>query len=437
MTPHSAQPRPRHGPFIAALLSTLASLALAAAAWRFAGESLLAPGADGEPSALARLMGLEGKPLPRARFQANRLIHGALAAAGVLVAFAVLAYLTWRGRAPRSVKLAAWLAAWALLELVVAPRMVGAWGLGEFYYVRDPDHRPRVRNRNFNADSLRGTAQPETFRPADWNIVFLGDSFTYGAHLPAEDAFPSRVETLLNQSFAQRAAPPIRVANFGWPSSSPLLSWRRLVEVGENYHPDVVAIAVDMTDFQDDIKYAGMLERRGIFWWSDKTPVLLKLLKTRAHPLFEALKRRLNPELPERRFFMSLAPLEETRPFLRPLVANLDRIHAWCEERGVRFVVFLLPRNYQYSERESPRNWERREYDALGPFALEPFRFFDELAPELDYPVHSLLPTFRDTDVFPTCFDWDPHWNRAGTELAAQAIAERLVPVLEQLGRDG
>jgi hypothetical protein len=38
----------------------------------------------------------------------------------------------------------------------------------------------------------------------------------------------------------------------------------------------------------------------------------------------------------------------------------------------------------------------------------------------------SLLETFQQTDIFPTCFDDDPHWNRNGMELASAAIAEWL-----------
>ena len=70
----------------------------------------------------------------------------------------------------------------------------------------------------------------------------------------------------------------------------------------------------------------------------------------------------------------------------------------------------------------------------LGPHCLEPFRFFEELAPKLPYPVHSLLRTFQETDVFPTCFDHDPHWNAEGARVAGEAMAEILRAEIDRAG---
>jgi hypothetical protein len=84
--------------------------------------------------------------------------------------------------------------------------------------------------------------------------------------------------------------------------------------------------------------------------------------------------------------------------------------------------LFVFPRTYQYSNRESPRNWEASEYEPLGPHSEEPFRYFDELRRRAPYPIHSLLDDFRKTQVFPTAFDHDPHWNVAGAQVAADAL---------------
>jgi hypothetical protein len=44
----------------------------------------------------------------------------------------------------------------------------------------------------------------------------------------------------------------------------------------------------------------------------------------------------------------------------------------------------------------------------------------------VDYPIYSILRDFQETDLFPTCFENDPHWNPNGTSVAAVAIARRL-----------
>ena len=316
---------------------------------------------------------------------------------------------------------------WIGVELLAAPHLARQLDLQFFYFIRDVDHQPRKWGfPGWNSDSLRTSRNPHEFTPESLNLVFLGDSFTFGHLLPPRSAFPHKVESLLRERHPEW---DVKTANFGWNSSSPLLSYRRLAVIGEKYNPDWVVMCVDMTDFRDDIQWQNMLERRGIYWFYDKLPISLSLLKQYVPGVFEWLNARSNGDMPRERYFMVRAPLEQTREHMRPLARNLERIAGWCEERDVGFVVLVLPRSFQYSDREAPENWEvvrDEEYEVLGPYALEPFRFFDELRGQVDYPIHSLLEAFRDSGVFPTCFEDDPHWNDAGTTVAARAIAELL-----------
>jgi len=76
-------------------------------------------------------------------------------------------------------------------------------------------------------------------------------------------------------------------------------------------------------------------------------------------------------------------------------------------------------------------------YRDLGPFSAEPFQFFREIEANLAYPDYSLLPTFLETEVFPTCFEDDPHWNADGARVAAERIAEILEVELERTAASG
>jgi hypothetical protein len=69
----------------------------------------------------------------------------------------------------------------------------------------------------------------------------------------------------------------------------------------------------------------------------------------------------------------------------------------------------------------------------LGPYSLEPFRYFEELSKEVDYPIYSLLETFQKNEVFPTSFEDDPHWNRKGAQVAASAITKILIEEVAKL----
>jgi hypothetical protein len=313
------------------------------------------------------------------------------------------------------------------IELLAAPFLIVELGLHNYYFVLDVDHRFPGHNPGLgtNGDGLRMAREAADFRDADENILFLGDSFTYGLRVGADEAFPAVTTELLRQRLGRD---DIYGANFGWPSSSPLLSARQLAELGARYHPDLVVFALDMTDFHDDLMYQRMLDRRGLYWWYDKLPITLRLLEHYAKPLFERLYASATAGLPPRRFFVTDGPLEQTEPLLAPVEENLDRMAAIARGLDADFVVLVLPRCFQYSAKESPDNWEAKEYSALGPWSREPFRWADSIASRVSFPVVSLLPAFESTTVFPTCERDDPHWNAAGQRVAAEAIAGVLAP---------
>ena len=308
---------------------------------------------------------------------------------------------------------------WLSVETFVSPHLEGPLKLRAYYFVLDVDHIPM----DGNSDNIRSSREAAEFTPDGLNLVFLGDSFTFGYDLEPEETFVHRVETLLAGAYPEL---PVRTANFGWTSSSPLLLHRRLLSIGEKYAPDVVVLCVDMTDFRDDILYSNMLEQRGIYGFYARIPLALQALNQFAPKLFQRWSRSTNDNLPKKHFFATEQPLEQSRPYFEEIRGNIDAIAAWCAERDVHFVVFVLPRHYQYSDREAPLSWEKGRYEILGPHSHEPFRWFAELELERPYPIHSLLETFQETDVFPTCFERDPHWNAAGARVAGDAMARIL-----------
>ncbi len=318
------------------------------------------------------------------------------------------------------------------VEHLLAPFVMHVFEMETYYYTRNPDHWPAPAETppGMNSDLLRCRWEPDEFAPEGLNVLFLGDSFTFGAELDADQTFAYHLTDRLRDAFPEV---DLKTANFGWSSSSPFLDLRRLEALGERYHPDLVALFVDMTDFQDDIKWRRRLERRGVYWWVYHFPFAMHVFERQFPEAFESFYWTRNEEVPRRRFFITEAPLTETRPHCREILDNIDRLNEWCGERDARFVVYILPRSYQYSDRECPNNWEKGEYEILGPHCLEPFRLFGEQRERVDYPIRSLLDAFRSTGVFPTCFPDDPHWNPAGARVATEAIFPGLKADVGQL----
>jgi len=294
---------------------------------------------------------------------------------------------------------------------------------GEF--VANVDHTPRPDARKgYNEDGVR-TFEDEpvsAFRAGGKNLVFLGDSFTQGYMVRPHESFPFQAGEILKEKYPQAG---LHIANFGWISSSPLLDLRRLRRIGARYHPATVVLCLDMTDFHDDLKYRKQLDDPSYF-----SPFTFLLYRFQLQQTWEQVRQsfRFFPSeggIPARRYFILNQPLERSRPYLDEIEGNIRQLAGYCRrELHASFVLVMLPRGCQYDARETPSNkLEPGEYTPLGPYVLEPFRWLAEFAGKVDFPCYSLLDDFRGAKVFPTCYATDPHWTRAGHQVAGAAIA--------------
>jgi len=306
----------------------------------------------------------------------------------------------------------------------------------------DIDHRMKPDPAaGVNSDGIRCPVESSDFSADTFNVICLGDSFVYGYALddPAE-TWVCRVERALNE-IRRPDAPRIRMINFGWTSSSPLLAKRLLYQVGVKYKPDLVIQCLDMTDFADDLVYRYELGRRSpspLAYLARVSGVYDTVLQVRS----EMRLRDWLPEppadggVPKDRFFILNQSLAESRPFLGEIEGNIRDIASFCGgELDCPFLLILMPRACQYSDRECPRSWEADKYRVLGPWVLEPFKWLEEFSKRVKFPCRSILKDFQETKVFPTCYDADPHWNAKGHQVAAGAIARvlresGLVPVV-------
>jgi hypothetical protein len=303
------------------------------------------------------------------------------------------------------------------------------------------DHRPKPNGDNINSDGLRFEGESDSVWEEDFVILFLGDSFTFGTRLRDADTYPMAFEAAASTRACKQR---IRAINFGWPSASPLLGLRLLRRIGYAYKPDLIVYNVDMTDFLDDLRYERALRSAGEFE-VDTTRVVRQAVDRFAPWLtadidadgeLRELRRPGRPrwvggerEMPTDRFFVTNAPLDETRHWIEVgVMKNLAELQQFADETlEVPTVVVLYPRSYQYANSESPRNWERRFYAADGPFVREPFRYFAEVSAQLPYPVVDLMTAFEESTVAPLFLDDDPHWNRAGAKLAGTSLFQELI----------
>jgi len=292
-------------------------------------------------------------------------------------------------------------------------------------FIRDPDHRLLPNTAETNADGIRSEKEADDFEEEDLNIIILGDSFVYGWKQYPELAFPQQYERLVRSRHPECE---INVANFGWLSSSPYLSLRLLKDIGRKYAPDVVILAIDMTDFHEDLKYRHLIERPTLIYKGlSYLPGVVILLKN----IISNFRRfewaqRLHEQmfgLPIDRFFIVNQPLRDTKKFGSAIFKSIIEIADFSKNKlNATFIALLFPRSFQYSDKESPKNWEKGAYEVLGPYSLAPFKLFKTLQDSVSFPVYSLLQDFQTTEVFPTVFYDDPHWTEKGLRFVAGKV---------------
>lgn len=300
--------------------------------------------------------------------------------------------------------------------------------------------------QNVNSDGIRFAGEASDLKDEDFVVLFAGDSFAYGLFLKYDEAYPYQFEKIVNQS----PGPRIRAVSTGWTSSSPLLNLRLLREIGARYKPDLLVYTLDMTDFQDDLRYESALQYGDRKMDPRKASVLARFWET-VLPSFnigeadvESVRRLARfekqeeenfvtvggaqVEVPPDPYFITNQPLESSRPLIeRGVMRNLGELNQFAAKTlKCPMVLVVVPRAYQYTTRESPKNWEAFCYTPLGPYVREPFRYFEEVRAQLPYKLIDLLPVFESSTEFPLYLDWDPHWTPAGAALAARTVADSL-----------
>src|SRR5512139_1639636 len=95
-----------------------------------------------------------------------------------------------------------------------------------------------------NALGLRGGPIEAARLPGVGRVIVLGDSFTYGDGVRANEALPAQLELQLNQKGNAR----YEVLNFGVPGYNTAQEFAYLQEAGLALHPDLVIVAFNLSD---------------------------------------------------------------------------------------------------------------------------------------------------------------------------------------------
>ncbi|MGV3720196.1 MAG: SGNH/GDSL hydrolase family protein [Actinomycetota bacterium] len=271
-------------------------------------------------------------------------------------------------------------------------------------YVNRENYSGDFNNREFrtkiriNSKGLRDREFPYEKPAGVTRILALGDSFTFGWGVEAEETAAKVIE---------RSLTGVEVLNAGCSGWGSVQELGFLKEEGVRYDPDVVLVFYSENDSIDNFSRYEFHDGRLMNAGSSYTPRanLERFLSRRS-----ALWNLISPMLPSAA--APSAPATAPPPYWKTLSESLIEMQKVCRENDARMVLVYTP-----SEGPDGGPVQGGTYYEVGGLCLENgIQFFD--------PIPALREAAKTNPVY---FDLDDHWTRAGHEAVGNAVAERLL----------
>ena len=265
--------------------------------------------------------------------------------------------------------------------------------------------------RPVNSRGYRDLERPLRKPPGVRRVVCIGDSFTWGASILFDDAWPQRVERTLTRERHE----PWEAVNLAESGLNSVQEAGRLESEGFAYDPDVVVVAYVLNDSEDENAAEA---RRAADWIEErKRPPAPSLLDRSA--LFRLVRDRVWATLENRRRVEDFRSMyAENYPGWTAARRALMTMGGTCRERGVPLVVAIFP-------------LFGNPLDDRYPFADIHARV-GQVAAEAGAMVVDLLPFYRGVDWKLLVVDGadDEHPNEIAHRIAADVILKALDDVV-------
>ena len=302
--------------------------------------------------------------------------------------------------------------------------------------IRVPEYRTAVCT---DAEGYRIAEDAPRHRDGDVRMLAIGDSFTFGVGVNAEDAFPAVLERRLDEG----GHVEWQVRNGGVGGYGPLRTAHALMSRQGNWRPEIVVHAIyvgnDLEDSDPDHFRTSPVVRDGRMVTPGRHPFVQArmFLRTRSH-LYAFLRQHLYglyraSGLWQRSQYLDPIGLAEwpqrvtdvTWPAGQQAVQD---VRDWAAERGVRYLVVVIPARWQVDDGA----WERyrhawgREVDAFDRDHAQ--REVMAALARMDVPALNLLPVLRRAQANGVAgyYSLDPHWTAQGHAIAAETILLKL-----------
>lgn len=262
-----------------------------------------------------------------------------------------------------------------------------------------------------NTQGYRDFERARSKRVGERRVVALGDSFTWGASVEFDDAWPQRVERALNREHGGG----FEVVNLALPGFKTVDQADVLSKSGFGYAPDAVVVAYVLNDSEDE---NAAETRRAARWQQEKRDAAPPALLDRS-ALVRFVRGRWRATVENRARIAGYRSMyaDEAGGWVAGRQA-LRTIGAACRERGVPWVVAIFP-------------LFGNPLDERYPFA-EIHAKVGAAAAEAGARVVDLWPEYRTVrpDILVVDGADDEHPSEIGHRVASRAIVRALSEVL-------
>jgi lysophospholipase L1-like esterase len=270
-----------------------------------------------------------------------------------------------------------------------------------------------------NSEGLRDHDYPAKKDPMVYRILVLGDSFTFGVGVNAEESYSKMLEAMLNKAPRGKAARTYEVINAGVEGYGTEQEYLYLHQLQLRYEPDLVIVGLHNNDIDDVMKGIPSVFKKQRFKnrfyfisYLRGIQILLTEAFTKEFILENILAIYQDHYSPE--FEKALHRTED-------LLVN---IRDFSLSRGAKVLVVIIPSCLEIDRAE----WEEKGFGHLYTdvfFTRNMGKFSDtfaEYGKSRQLPTLPLLPALRNGSVRPMYFTRDPHWTREGPRIAAESI---------------
>lgn len=269
-------------------------------------------------------------------------------------------------------------------------------------------------------------------------IVVLGDSFTWGWGIGDQEIYTEVLESLLKN---------VEVINLGVTAFGTPQEFKYLQQEGMLYGPDIVLLALCLNDIEPRVPMKQKAEQTTKRQESQNENIIVELRRyLGSHSsLYTFVMGRINTSKPLVNWLVQvglkgdLAGYEELDINVRPTLkaypeelhiafdqtkSNLLHMKEFLRNRGVRFIVILIPSLQSVDETAFSHSIAYTKFDPDDFDAEKPYRLLAEFGKENDIEVINPLASFKKThqQKAKLFLNRDMHFNALGHELLAHEV---------------